>query len=171
MGVRLEPDVPRSHKHSRTDSDRIRGVPATRHGFSLIELVIVLVIVSVVGAIAGPRFATAAAQNRARAAADRVAADLELAQARARASSADVSVSFNVATESYKIGTGSEATTVDLSRPPYSTQIDQAIFTGGSAVRFNAFGVPDSSGSILISGGGLSFDISVAAETGEVTVQ
>jgi len=139
--------------------------------FSLIELVIVLLIMAVLAGIAAPRFASAAANNRARAAADRIAADLELAREQARATSATCSVTFNVSNESYKIISTNEAFDVDLSRSPYESGIDSVDFAGRSAVSFNAFGVPDTAGQVQVSGGGLKFTVTVAAETGEVSIR
>lgn len=131
----------------------------------------VLVIIAVVAGIAAPRLANAAANQRAQAAAQRVAADLELARERAKASSAVYAVSFDLPTQTYKLGTGNSSDTVDLSRSPYQTQRMTADFSGRAVVSFNAFGVPDSGGSVGVQGGTTSYTVTLAAESGEVTVQ
>ena len=70
-------------------------------GFSLVELVLVMVIIGVVAAIALPRFAQANARQQLEAAANRVASDLEKARHEARASSNLVAISFNTSDNSY----------------------------------------------------------------------
>lgn len=139
--------------------------------FSLLELVMVLLIMAVLAGIAAPRFASAAANNRARAAADRIAADLELAREQARATSASCSVAFSTTTESYTIKSANDAVAVDISRSPYESGIDSADFAGRPVFSFNAFGVPDTSGTIVVSGGGQTFTVAVAAGTGEVSIR
>lgn len=130
----------------------------------------VLVIMVVLAGIAGPRFAAAAANNRARAAADRVASDLELARERARAASVTYTVSFNPTLDRYKLGSGSDDGSIRLDVAPYDCDLLSASFNGSPTVQFNAFGVPDQAGTIQVSGGGVSYTITVAAGTGEVSV-
>lgn len=132
---------------------------------------LVLVIVAVLGAIAGPRFAAAAARGHAQAAADRIAADLNLARERARATSATYSISFNPNSDYYKLSNGSTAQVIDLSREPYTCDLNNVNFNGGGVVQFNAFGVPDTGGSLRVTGGGVTYTLTLDAQTGEVTVQ
>ncbi len=66
----------------------------TQHGFSLVELVMVLSIIAVTAAIALPRYSRATARYRIDLAARRVMADLYYAQTLARVTSAEVKVKF-----------------------------------------------------------------------------
>lgn len=142
-----------------------------RQGYTLVELVMVLVIAATLAAIAAPRFAAASARNRTVAAASRIEADLRLAQQRARASSAEYAVSFNIARDTYKLGAEADAHNVDIGASPYESDIESADFGGDGVVRFNAFGVPDTGGTLRVVGGGVALSVTLDAGTGEVTVR
>ena len=123
----------------------------SRGGFTLVELVIVMVIIGVVGAIALPRFSQATARQQLDAAAERLVSDLELAKTRARASSQTVTVAFNRSAESYTIsGGGGDAFTVELDESPYNALIGTASFGGSTTLTFNGYGIPSSSGTVVV---------------------
>ncbi|MEM9346543.1 MAG: GspH/FimT family protein [Planctomycetota bacterium] len=128
--------------------------PISRHsgkGFTLIELVLVMIIVAVIAAIAAPRFAQANARQQIDAAARRIANDLEKAQRQARASSNTAAIKFTTNQDNYTftpaVGTGF---VVELGEPPYQVEITKVSFGGPNTVTFNGFGIPTASGTITI---------------------
>src|SRR2546423_12244605 len=73
----------------------MRGDRSKYRGYSLMELMMVLVIIAILGGIAAPRYSRAISHYRAEMAARRVAADLNLASARARNQSAAQQVTIS----------------------------------------------------------------------------
>ena len=141
-----------------------------RAGFTLIELVLVIVIIGVVSAIALPRFSQATARQQLDAAADRLVSDLELAQARARSSSQTVTVSFNRGAESYTVsGGGGDSFTVELDESPYNSLIGTASFNGSTTLYFNGYGIPNSSGKVVVKSSSNVKITVLLSESGEVT--
>ena len=151
-----------------------RPLPA---GFTLLELVIVLVILATLGAIAAPRYATALDRYHADATARRIVADLELARATARNTSASVTVTFDPGLNSYVMTgvdsldhPGTDATLL-LSRAPYRSQLVSTGLGGDDELVFDGFGVPDLGGTVLIQCGAESRTIAVDNATGIASVQ
>lgn len=149
-------------------------LPAKRHcglkpGFSLVELVIVLVLVSITAAIAAPRFSQATARQEVKAAADRLVADFNLARTRANAASQPVTITFDLEQSSYSFNaSGGSAFTVALSESPYNVKISSADFKGASQVTFNAFGIPDNTGQVILSSSAGSRTV-ILMQSGEAT--
>lgn len=149
----------------------------SRRAFSLLELILVLAIVAIVGAIAAPRYATALQRYRLELAANRVAADIHLTRSLARATGATAHISFATSSSTYAIAgitstdRAGEAFGVDLSREPFGVAIQSVDFAGTSTLTIKGFGVPTSGGSIRLTRGSLTKVITVASGSGEVSVQ
>jgi prepilin-type N-terminal cleavage/methylation domain-containing protein len=148
-----------------------------RHrGFTVAEIVLVLVIVSIIAVIAIPRYANALANNRVSLAAARIVADLELAREHARFNSTGQQFAFDIDADSYKLQGMADPDrpgqdyVVWLSKDPYGADVVSTNLGGDGAIQFNGFGVPDSSGSVDISVGSCHRRISIDADTGEITV-
>lgn len=138
-------------------------------GFTLVELMLVLVIVAVVGAIAVPRFAQATARQQLDAAAERVVADIDEARIRSRAASQSVTMTFDTASNSYSLdAVGGEAINVALDQAPYGAIIKEANFGGSAEVIFNGYGVPLSAGYVDLSSSVGTFRVTLT-ENGRAT--
>ena len=146
-------------------------------GFSLVELVLVALIISVVAAIAVPRYANALARYRADAAARRVAADLQLARAEARSAGAARTLTFDVAAGALTIndvrplnrGPGTTYRVL-FGDEPYRAVLVTPDFGGDPAVTFDGYGNPDSGGSVWVRSGNSQRRVALSATTGLPTV-
>lgn len=157
-------------------------VAAARPGFSYVELVTVLAIIAIVGALAAPRMASAMAYRRAEAAAYRIRGDFELARHAAMSASADVSVLYLPSggptiqilgvedpdragqpfVDRYRPDEwGLEMVSVDLG---HGTDVNRLMLT------FDMYGKPDSGGSLTFRVGGHTRTISIDDDTGLVTI-
>jgi prepilin-type N-terminal cleavage/methylation domain-containing protein len=149
----------------------------TARGFSLIELLIVLTILAVLVTIAQPRYAAAVSRYRASAAAQRIAADLALAQSRARNTSSSRSVVFDVAGNSYQLPletdpANSGATyTVSLGHYPYQATLLSTDFGGTSQIVFNGYGIPSNGGAVVVQAGNASNTVTIDSTTGMTSIQ
>ncbi len=141
-------------------------------GFTLVELVIVIMILGIMAAVAVPRYADALSKHRVDAAARRIEADLELARRRAKITSTSQSVQFDAGASRYLLpGVPSRdhpasAYQVDLAKPPYSASIASADFGGDAEIRFNGYGYPDSAATIVVRSGKHQRTIVVDPDTG-----
>ena len=145
-------------------------------GFTLVELMTVLVIIVTFAAIAVPRYGASLARYRVDAAARRIAADLAYARAAARAGSAPRTVTFDAAGDRYALSSvvaaGRRAGPYDVSlqEEPYSAFILSADFGGDASVVFSGYGVPDSGGTVVVTSGAASKTVTLSNASGVVTI-
>ena len=143
--------------------------------FSIVELLVVMAMISILSAIAIPRFGGTVANYRVNAAARKIIADLAIARSQAMVSSAPQSVSFTPSSDSYQLDGLASADTrtggyvVDLSREPYRVDLVWADFGGTVKVTFDMYGVPDSKGTIVVQSGSSQRTVSLDNLTGKAS--
>lgn len=146
-----------------------------QRGFTMIELVIVLIILAMLAGIGVPRMANAIAHHRADTAAQRIAADLEYARHRAVHTSIPQTVAFNdkgcVIEGASSLESSTQTYRTDLTRDPYGARIVTADFDGDQEVSFDIYGHPDSDGVVVIQVGSWQQTITLDAETGRATIE
>jgi prepilin-type N-terminal cleavage/methylation domain-containing protein len=156
---------------------RIALTSGVHRGFTVIELVVVMMILSIVACIALPKMASATARYRAEAAAKRVAVDLTLAQRHAKVAGVNQKVTFDPVLESYVLGDLPAPVhpeleyQVFLADEPYDAAVASADFGGDAEIIFDIYGRPDSGGSVVVQVGNHLRTISVDPDTGEASVQ
>jgi prepilin-type N-terminal cleavage/methylation domain-containing protein len=145
--------------------------------FTLIELVLVLAIVTVLSAMAVPRYVGAQLRYRADAAAQRIVADLAMARSRANTTSASQAVIFTLASSQYQMpgvtdlkNQGSNYT-VYLGAAPYQATLVSVDFGGTSQVTFDGYGVPNCGGTVVIKAGDVQRTILLDANSGKAAMQ
>lgn len=149
----------------------------SRHGFSLLELVLVLAIIATMAAIAAPRYAASAVRYRADLAARRIVADLALAQSTAKANSSSRRVKFFVNSDQYRLfdlqplDGDSSYYNINLSERPYEADITSVDFGTDDQIIFDGWGVPDSGGTVVLTVGSEQRTVVVDGETGKATIQ
>jgi type II secretory pathway pseudopilin PulG len=141
----------------------------------MLEGLLVLAIISIVSAIALPRYSRFSAQQRLESAARRVLLDLENTKRRARLASASRQISFSPGSERYTISNlgdlnhPNQAGTVLLEAEPYGVLLDSALFGGDSVLIFDAYGAPDTGGTTVLRVGSLQQTINIDGPTGRIT--
>ncbi|WP_197169351.1 GspH/FimT family pseudopilin [Novipirellula galeiformis] len=155
-----------------------RGGGRMRPGFSLIEVTIVMVILSIMVAVAAPRWVASLQRYRVANAANRLVADLKRAQLTAFRSSTTKTVTFDVSRGQYTLGDvkplerPSGDYVVTLSEAPYkSSLISVWGGTGTQTITFDGFGIPDKGGNIIVASGNLERTITVDAISGTAVIQ
>jgi general secretion pathway protein H len=154
----------------------------SRAGFSLVELLIVLVILALLAGIAVTTLSGGRAQLAAREAAQRIAADIGFAQADALAHHAARIVTFDAAAERYGVYDGAGLLRDPVSHLPYQVdlatlfpgaQVDLAspAFGGDVSLRFDASGAPVAGGEVELHAAGEGYKVRVASVTGRITIE
>lgn len=154
---------------------------ALHHGYSYVELVVVMLICSILGAAAIPRYTNSLFQFRVDAAAKRVAADIAFAQRQAIVRSSSQSIVFTPASgsgtpNSYSMSTvqyinfAAAGVVVRIDQDPYKVTIASATFGAGATLTFDRYGAPSSGGTVVVQAGGYSKTVTVDVNTGKVTI-
>jgi prepilin-type N-terminal cleavage/methylation domain-containing protein len=150
---------------------------AERRGFSLVEMVVVVVVIAVTAAIGVPRYTSALLRYRADMAARRIVTDLAAARTRARITGASQTVIFVTGTNSYSIpgmpGLDNPAASygVWLADKPYQASLVSVSFGGSATLTFNGYGTPASGGQVVVQAGSARKTVLLDAGTGEATIQ
>ena len=163
----------------RKDGGELRGKD---HGFTIVELLIVVVILSIVALTAIPMMSSAAS-IQIRSAANIIAADIEYARSMAISRGQNYKVEFNKDADSYKIvdqgGTVIQHPVkkgftyeVNFRNESRLSRVDitNAAFSGDQIVVFDCLGSPDSGGTVNLQAGAISTTITVEPVTGFVSI-
>jgi prepilin-type N-terminal cleavage/methylation domain-containing protein len=153
------------------------------NGFTLIEIIIVVVILGIISLIAIPMYSSAAG-IQVKTALDMITSDLEYAQNLAITNGTSYSVVFDAAVESYKIIDSDNNVIANPSKPGSNYIIDftsdirlskvkiaSASFGSASKVKFDNLGSPDNGGKVIIGAEGHTAVVNVQAVTGYVSIE
>jgi len=143
-------------------------------GFTLIELVMVLVILSILAAFALPRMATT--DTTVGAQADRLARDLRHAQAMAM--NQGRTLNFDIqAPASYRVTSSGTTVTDPATMGAFQITLDNGVTVAGTDTDFDSLGRPASGGTLLaapriftLSGTSRTATVTLSAVTGFVSV-
>lgn len=148
-----------------------------RRGFTLIEMIAVLVIVGILSAMAVPRFGDAMVRRQAEAAALRIATDIRLARRQALQTATSVTLAFNPVRPSYVIvgmpslNDPKSDYSVDLTREPYRVQIAKLDSGVKDALVYDGYGLPTSGDfTLVLQAGAQSRTITVDKTVGDPVI-
>lgn len=148
----------------------------TRLAFTLAELVGVIVIMTIMLAIAMPRVAGFIQTDRLRRAAVQAATDLRIAQGEAIKAQRFVTVQYSTAESAYHTIYASDGgkvpgtSTVLLGADLYRATLASADFAGEREAVFDRFGMPLAGGSLIIGINDLRIAVTLDGATGRVTI-
>lgn len=142
--------------------------------FTVIELVMVLSIMAMFGAMAVPRFANFFAQQRAESSVRRIETDLALARRQAKLTGSQRTVDFDLSRDRYTLPGIADPNhpdrtyVVDLSQPPYEASIVSADFGGTAVATFDGYGATLYGGTVVIEVGAYRYTAQLDGPTIEV---
>jgi prepilin-type N-terminal cleavage/methylation domain-containing protein len=157
----------------------MRSIPrqvAGRHrrAFTVVELVVVMMVMSILAAAAVPVFLDTLLFHRVESAARRLKADLELARNNSRLASASRSVTFTNAgytlSNFQNLDHPDEPYTVDLTLAPFELSSITPNFSGSASVSFNGYGTPSSGGTVVLNCKTHYCTVALNGTTGAVTI-
>jgi Tfp pilus assembly protein FimT len=141
----------------------------------MVELVIVVMIISIVTAVAAPTFFESLLYHRVESAAHRLKADIELARHTARLKSAVQTITFTARTYSCSAGikkfdSQNGVYSVDFGGAPFELDSVTANFGGTNVVSFDGFGKPANGGTVVLALQGHQCTVTVNGTTGDITI-
>jgi prepilin-type N-terminal cleavage/methylation domain-containing protein len=160
------------------------GVKNREWGFTLIELIVVIVILLILSAVIAPKITNVITGTRINTAARKIASDIRYAQSLAISAQTTYGVIFNPnPTNTYSLYQNTSATIITnpFSGGLYTVQLNTGEYdgitiwgSGSSEVKFDSLGSPTLGGgsSVIISNNGAAPTraITVAANTGKVSI-
>lgn len=147
-----------------------------RSGFTLPDVLISVLIIGILAAVAGPKYAKTVKLLRAESAAKRIKVDLGLARQNAISSSAAQTVQFTPSTDSYTLpgmadlNHSSQTYSVDLAAVPYDVVLVSATLGADTDIQFDQYGQPDSGGTITVQSGNFLQTVTVDPDTGRARI-
>ncbi len=146
-----------------------------RRAFTIVELVVVVMIMSIMAAVTAPAFFESLLHHRVESAARRLKADLDLARHTARLTSTTQTVTFTGATYTCSAGVKNldhpgAVYAVNFLDAPYELDTVTANFAGTNSISFDGFGKPTKAGTVALILQGHSCTLTLSATTGEVTI-
>lgn len=158
--------------------------PATsdrRPGFTLVEILVVVVILGIAAAMVVPRIGGTGDQQVA-AAARTLLCDLQYAQNEAIVSQQNVTITFDTVSGSYLLSNANGTLQHPVTKKPYQVCYSQTrgfekvllagvSFSGAQTVTFDPLGAPSSGGQVFLTADGRTWRITVASVTGRITVE
>jgi prepilin-type N-terminal cleavage/methylation domain-containing protein len=173
---------PRGLCHSFIEDGTASDLPGPRRGFTVIEILIVLVIMTIAALTAVPMMSSASSVQI-RSAASMIAADLEYAKSMAISRGQNYSVRFDQNADSYRIVDQGNIVIqhpvkkgfnyiVDFQSDTRLNRVDitGANFSGNPDVEFDSMGSPQSGGTISLQAGGTTVTIMVVPITGYISI-
>ena len=146
-----------------------------RTAFSLIELVVVLLVASVLAAVAVPTFYRSLTHHRLESAARRVKQDLEYLRDSARAQSTTLACKFGDKSDtlddpSIQHLDHSGAYTIDLAATPYHLDDVTVDSEDDTTIGFDGYGIATADGEVRLQLGGETRTITVESSTDQITI-
>lgn len=147
-----------------------------KRGVSLVDLTLTVMILGLLAGIAVPKFINSLDHYRTKSAAAQIQADLALARQLAMARSESLAVQFTVASSEYTLEgvdhphLRGEIYTVRLAESPYDVSLASANIGGDMRLVFNAFGLPDSGGTITVQAGRFQQTVTIDPESGKASL-
>ncbi len=168
-----------------TEGDRTAArARGERRGISLVDLVVTVLIMSIIAAVAIPRFTGVLAEYKVETAARQIAADLNYARQYARQTSGTATVEFQVAPPGYLLigvpaldHSGTDHS-VDLNDRGYGVALSTVNLDGGTRVTFDQYGRPFTggttvaltNGSVAVQSGAATQTVTIDAGTGKAVI-
>lgn len=163
--------------HSNSAQTVLRKTLARRSGFTLVELLLVVMVLGVVAGVAAPKYRAAMDGIALETAAKRLAADLRYARQEAMRRAVEIGLDFDAAAETYRSTTIGGATLPDLDHPSQTLAVDLWDYNGRVALASTSFasdrvtfdfrGDPSGAGSVELTNGSDTALVSVTL-AGEV---
>ncbi len=173
---------PKGLCHSFIEEEAASDLPGLERGFTVIEIMIVLVIITIAALAAVPMMSSASS-IQIRSASSMIAADLEYAKSMSISRGQNYSVVFDQNADSYWIeDQGGNVIPhpvkkgfdylVDFRGDSRLNRVDitGATFTGNPDVEFDSMGSPDSGGTVSLEAGGTTVTITVEPITGYISI-
>lgn len=146
-----------------------------RRGFTIMELVVVLLVMGIVAATATPSFYVSLQYHELETAARRVVLDLEQARHTAQVKSETQTLTFTSAT-TYTLSPGiaslksaGETYQVNLAGPPYELDSVTLNLGGATAVSFDGYGSTAASGTIVLARGNRTRTVTLNGTAGTIS--